>query len=882
MSRRRVRFANDVKGGDAGDGDEDMDMLERDDDSTPVPKRRRSEGDEGDQQVEGDATYEPEPQMRVSCIFFIFLVFFWELYTDLRLFGQSDRAYLDLGSAITRLLTEDRIFRRRQCDFREVDFLQPSPVYKRFVLPSSELLDQPATGLNVRYCHTSIAKIRFPVFSLVWSPEGRRIITGSQNKEFTLWSSFGFIADSTIGSHSVVRCMKFTRSGEYMAAVDMDGNCRYFSPQLRLQNEFRAHDLAAREVSFSPTDLKLVTCSDDCTAKVWDFDTGTEEMTLKGHSFEVKTSQWHPHKSLIVTGSRDNLIKLWNPRAGKELMSISGHKNTISALRWNPINGNWFCSVSRDKTVRLFDLRMIRRQDPCLFVCEGHNTEVYSADWHPHHESVLATGSYDGALIFWNMYGPDKHCKVQATTPAAHEGSIWSLAWAPGGHLLASGSQDKTSKIWSRMRPGMEALLLYKGFARNVDELDVLRQASCVPPTFRNYESFVEQKENEISNKTEIEEMEKAPDANEPQELQIDVVLGLGKENFDKTLSQKQLVRDIATKRIPSVTEEIGMEDASKQAGLVLVPPKVFFTFNDGQNYDPNKLDNSEYIRVMRGGILDKQDPNAAATRDMIASGDASLANLGGAAGGASSSGFSAMGNGPVGDTQQTVDLASLPEPRQTGFVKMFDESKGYGFVRPHESSLPDLFAQRSDILPGHGKDGEQRFDRMDVVVFRVEVGENRRTGTEQYKARQIIWGEYDKERVQKQKDSHIQAQRRSQSRGPSRGQQAGPPPPQQQQPNYYQQQQQQQQQPPPPPPPPSYGGRPPQQQPPAYAGGPPPPPPQYQASQQQRPRISPEQIIWELQQNQDNPARIDEILRHYGISHDEVERMIMEHSQGM
>ena len=36
----------------------------------------------------------------------------------------------------------------------------------------------------------------------------------------------------------------------------------------------------------------------------------------------------------------------------------------------------------------------------------------------------------------------------------AHEGMVWSLAWHPLGHILCSGSNDHTSKFWTRNRPG--------------------------------------------------------------------------------------------------------------------------------------------------------------------------------------------------------------------------------------------------------------------------------------------------------------------------------------------------------------------------------------------------------------------------------------------
>ena len=38
--------------------------------------------------------------------------------------------------------------------------------------------------------------------------------------------------------------------------------------------------------------------------------------------------------------------------------------------------------------------------------------------------------------------------------PGAHESSVFSLDWHPLGHILASGSNDHTTRFWTRNRPG--------------------------------------------------------------------------------------------------------------------------------------------------------------------------------------------------------------------------------------------------------------------------------------------------------------------------------------------------------------------------------------------------------------------------------------------
>lgn len=85
---------------------------------------------------------------------------------------------------------------------------------------------------------------------------------------------------------------------------------------------FTDHDVQCS--SFSPTDNKFVTCSDDGTLRVFDFYRCQEEKVLRGHGADVKCVHWHPQKGLIVSGSKDNQqpIKLWDPKSGQALATL--------------------------------------------------------------------------------------------------------------------------------------------------------------------------------------------------------------------------------------------------------------------------------------------------------------------------------------------------------------------------------------------------------------------------------------------------------------------------------------------------------------------------------------------------------------------------------
>jgi hypothetical protein len=114
-------------------------------------------------------------------------------------------------------------------------------------------------------------------------------------------------------------------------------------------------------------------------------------------------------------------------------------------VKWNA-NGHWLLSAGKDLLVKIFDIRTMKE----LQKFKGHRKEVTSMAWHPLHESLFATGSADGQIMFWEVGNE----MPVGSLEAAHEGTVWSLDWHPVGHILCSGSNDHTTRFWTRNHPG--------------------------------------------------------------------------------------------------------------------------------------------------------------------------------------------------------------------------------------------------------------------------------------------------------------------------------------------------------------------------------------------------------------------------------------------
>ena len=325
--------------------------------------------------------------------------------------------------------------------------MQPTPAGSLGLLPASSYRHCPASSFSTKFVHVSTNKIRCSVNNALWTPGGRRLLTGCQSGEFTLWNGMSFNFETIIQAHDKpVRGMTFSNNDTWLLTGDDGGIIQYWTTTLnKAKRLYDAHRESVRGISFSPTDLKFASCSDDTTVKVWDFAQGKVEHQMSTHGGDVKAVEWHQTKSLLASGSKDSLVKLWDPQAGREIATIHGHKNTVSCLQWHA-NGNWLLTGGRDQVLKLFDLRTLRE----LETYRGQNKDVTNVKWHPVHRDLFVSSGMDGSVMFWqaNTNTP------LAAIKGAHEYAIWGLAWHPMGHVLATSSQDNTTKFWARNRPG--------------------------------------------------------------------------------------------------------------------------------------------------------------------------------------------------------------------------------------------------------------------------------------------------------------------------------------------------------------------------------------------------------------------------------------------
>ena len=459
----------------------------------------------------------------------------------------------DIGSTYAYWMQNRR---SRGCANRGFEAERPHSSYIVDMLPPAATRGSPVDTLPAKHLHTSLNKVKHPVNVVKWTPEGRRLLTGSTSGEFTLWNGTGFNFETIMQAHdSAVRAIKYSHNDDWLISADQDGIVKYWQTNFNNLMEIHAHSDPVRDLAFAPTDSKFVTASDDTTLKTWDFSSGKELETLTGHQWDVKTVDWHPSKGLLVSGSKDHQVKLWDPRNGQCLTTLHGHKNTVAMAKFEPSNGVLLATCAREQNARVFDIRMMRD----VFLIKGHDKEITSLVWHPIHSSLLTTGGVDGSMchhlldeqhalpgteMTLSPYDSENPADAPAQTlqPAhrvghAHDFAIWSMDWHPLGHILASGSNDKTASFWTRPRPGDVTYLS--------DRWHIGKDAAEAQGTWRKAEALRQREEEEAEQQDEM-------DGFVDQKMPIKAQLGLpGLPGLPGLTAQMPIQDSISTGSVP-------------------------------------------------------------------------------------------------------------------------------------------------------------------------------------------------------------------------------------------------------------------------------------------------------------------------------------------
>ena len=276
------------------------------------------------------------------------------------------------------------------------------------------------------------------VQSVSFSPDGRWLVTGSNDKTVKVWDlRKGTLVGTLYGHGYSINTVAVSPDGRFIASGGVDGTVRLWTLSSgRQHGTLRGQGYSIYAVVFSPDGTKLVAGGKDRAVFIWDLKSGERLHTLEGHEGDIFAVTISPDGRLIASGSADQKVMVWDIN-GARRFELAGHRGSVLSLAFSP-DGKFLASGGAGQTIRIWDMETGAHVRTLNSIDAAVISLAYGPDG-----AWLAAGLADNSIRLI-----DSGNGQILQTLRGHDDIVQSVALSPTGDLLASGSRDRTAKLW--------------------------------------------------------------------------------------------------------------------------------------------------------------------------------------------------------------------------------------------------------------------------------------------------------------------------------------------------------------------------------------------------------------------------------------------------
>jgi WD40 repeat protein len=359
------------------------------------------------------------------------------------------------------------------------------------------------------------------ILQLALSPDGSRVATAGMDRTARVWEvATGRLLFSLKGHAGSISGVAFSPDGQRVVTASSDRTVRVWGADGVESRALRGYSGDIGGIAFSPDDRKLYTAGNVSPVKgwdtasgallpesfpgerllasspdgrhlatltgnmrgvrLWDRASGREQLTLEAPSGDfVCVLAFSPDGLLLASADERRVVRIWETTGGRLVHTLQGHTAEVASLVFTR-DCRELVSSSHDPTVRVWDtgtgkpIRVLEVPSPhrkpaaispdgrllalgngmtaevreyatgrVLFFCLGHTDSVSSVSFTPDGQR-LATGSADRTIRIW-----DATSGQSLLTLRGHTGIIGQLAFTSDGRVLASGGEDGVVRLWN-------------------------------------------------------------------------------------------------------------------------------------------------------------------------------------------------------------------------------------------------------------------------------------------------------------------------------------------------------------------------------------------------------------------------------------------------
>lgn len=285
--------------------------------------------------------------------------------------------------------------------------------------------------------------------NIAFSPDGGLFASAGDFGDVVLWDTHSGQQDGEplSGYEREVSSLAFAPDGKTLISGSMDGTVIFWDVGSRraLQTSVKALRSPVWSLACSPDD-KTVVAGGDAELVFWDLATRKQVgAPVRSQKDRIWTLAFNPRGDLLASAENNLVVSIWKAGQHDHPFKMVGTPAEPGSFEVMPVGasfnsaGTVLAASSQSHAVTLWNVKKWQMVPPPLY---GHTQAVTSVAFKPGGK-LLATGSADGDIRLWDV---ETHELIG--TLSAQSEAVNSIAFSPEGTVLGSVGDQDSIILW--------------------------------------------------------------------------------------------------------------------------------------------------------------------------------------------------------------------------------------------------------------------------------------------------------------------------------------------------------------------------------------------------------------------------------------------------